>query len=160
MMCTGGAAISMIVQNYSQPVGAYEHVSRLLAENCAAGSLAFIFSAVRTFLLYEVGMLRWRSVVPIVCTCLPCPRPSKNSQPDPSTPTIPNGSFPARPPLPPRPISHPVSVQLEAMRRLPDAQTQYPFIFDGHPGFGPFRDTLARLVMPSLAGGGSSSTGS
>lgn len=44
--------------------------------------------------------------------------------------------------------------QLEAMRRLPDAQTLYPFIFDGNPGFGPFRDTLASLVMPGLAGSG------
>lgn len=44
--------------------------------------------------------------------------------------------------------------QLEAMRRLPDAQTLYPFIFDGDPGFASFRDTLAGLVMPGLAGGG------
>lgn len=44
--------------------------------------------------------------------------------------------------------------QLEAMRRLPDAQNLYPFIFDGSPGFGPFRDTLASLVMPGLAGSG------
>ncbi|CAN0338763.1 unnamed protein product [Pylaiella littoralis] len=50
--------------------------------------------------------------------------------------------------------------ELEAMRRLPDAQTQYPFIFDGHPGFGPFRDTLASLVMPRLAGGGGGGGGS
>lgn len=47
--------------------------------------------------------------------------------------------------------------QLEAMRRLPDAQTLYPFIFDGNPGFGPFRDTLAGLVMPGLSGGGGGS---
>ncbi|CAN0321202.1 unnamed protein product [Laminaria digitata] len=40
--------------------------------------------------------------------------------------------------------------ELETIRRLPDAQTLYPFIFDGHPGFGPFRDMLAGLVMPRL----------
>lgn len=45
--------------------------------------------------------------------------------------------------------------QLEAMRRLPDAQNQYPFIFEGHPGFVPFRDTLASLVMPHLQQSGS-----
>lgn len=45
--------------------------------------------------------------------------------------------------------------QLEAMRRLPDAQAQYPFIFEGHPGFGPFRDVLAGLVMPRFQHGGS-----
>ena len=50
-------------------------------------------------------------------------------------------------------------LQLEAMRRLPDAQNLYPFIFDGNPGFGPFRDTLASLVMPGLAGSGGGGSG-
>ncbi|CAM9941365.1 unnamed protein product, partial [Sphacelaria rigidula] len=49
--------------------------------------------------------------------------------------------------------------ELETMRRMPDAQAQYPFIFESHAGFGHFRDMLAGLVMPRFQQGGTGAGG-
>ncbi|CAM9645534.1 unnamed protein product [Choristocarpus tenellus] len=42
--------------------------------------------------------------------------------------------------------------ELEAMRQLPGARTQHPFIFDDDPGFAKFRVKITDLVMPRLQG--------
>ncbi|CAM9514102.1 unnamed protein product [Ectocarpus sp. 8 AP-2014] len=96
----------------------------------------------------------------------PAAAPAAPAAPAPAPPVYSSAAAAA-----PQPQQHPLAMpiaeriasmgpqELGAMRQLPNAQTLYPFIFEGNPGFGPFRDTLAGLVMPRLASGGGSGTG-